>query len=327
MKQLVLAGALVLAWGLPASAQVVGQLQTITVIDSGTACVTAPTACATYALDSQTGGLAISVAGTWTGTLTFEGTANGSVWTSLLATNLATGASATTTTASGLFTVTNAGVVGVRVRATGAITGAALVTAAKGLGFARAWLLGGTVANPILFPDGASGAPSIAFASETTLGFWRSSAAIVTLQGGLTVTGSMLASGDVRAGSANSLFWTGRSVLQSPANSLVNISNQAVSTVGYQINAGTAAPTATTCGTGTVTAHSNNMAGQITATGATVCTLTFGAPAWTFTPFCTVTEVTAARALFISAASATAITVSGLTSNDVFNYICGGGSI
>lgn len=133
-----LALAAIAALATPAAAQIVGSPQSITVVDSGTACVTAPTACATFALDNSTGALTVSVSGTWTGTLTFEGTNNDGVWTSLLATNLATAAQATTTTAGGLFTVTNAGVIKVRVRATATITGSALITAAKGLGFARA---------------------------------------------------------------------------------------------------------------------------------------------------------------------------------------------
>lgn len=158
-----------LALGAPAAAQIIGAPQSITVIDSGTACVTAPTACATYILDNSTGGLTLSVAGTWTGTLTFEGTNNDGNWTSLLVTNLATAAQATTTTANGLFTVTNAGVIKVRLRATAAITGTATITAAKGLGFARAGpstvSLGGlaststdgmSVVNPTLATAGAT---------------------------------------------------------------------------------------------------------------------------------------------------------------------------
>lgn len=153
----------------PAAAQIVGAPQNITVIDSGTACITAPTACAIYALDNQTGGVTFSVSGTWTGTLTFEGTNNDGSWTSLLATNVASGAQATTTTANGLFTVANVGVIKVRVRATAAITGTATITAAKGLGFARngpsTVSLGGiattstdgmSVVNPTLATSGAT---------------------------------------------------------------------------------------------------------------------------------------------------------------------------
>lgn len=134
---LTLVVALALVW--PVAAQIIPPNQSITVVDSGTACVTAPTACAIYSLDTQTTSVTIGVAGTWTGTLTFEGTNSDGVWTSLgLTTNLATGAQGSTTTASGLFAVANAGVIKVRVRATAAITGTALITVAKGQGVARA---------------------------------------------------------------------------------------------------------------------------------------------------------------------------------------------
>ena len=48
---------------------------------------------------------------------------------------------------------------------------------------------------PVLFPDGTSALPALSFSSEPTLGFWRSSAATVTLQGNLAVTASMVATG------------------------------------------------------------------------------------------------------------------------------------
>lgn len=173
-----------------------------------------------------------------------------------------------------------------------------------------------------LFAAGSSGAPSIAFSAESTLGFYRSAAATVTLAGGSLTT----ANGSFQASSAAFLGLTSRSQISSPADGLVNVTQFSAATVGYQVNPGTAAPTATTCGTGAATARSNNMAGQITATGATTCTVTFGAPAWSFAPFCSVTDVTTIAALRISASSTTAITVTGLTSGDVFNWVCGGGA-
>lgn len=155
----------------------------------------------------------------------------------------------------------------------------------------------------------------------------------VTITGALTVTSSATSAftGPVTAQNFTSTAgggysWTGRESLGSSANGLMQIAQASFATVGLELNTGTAAPTATTCGTGTVTTHSNNVAGQITATGATTCTVTFGAPAWSFTPFCTATDVTTAAALRISAASATAITVTNLTSGDVFNWVCGGGA-
>lgn len=153
MKRLLFTVVAALSLVVPVRAQIIGPNQTITVVDSGTACVTAPAACATYALDNQTTAVTINVAGTWTGTLTFEGTNNDSTWVALgLATNLATGAQGSTTTASGLFSIANGGVIKIRVRATAAMTGAALITAAKGLGVARA----------VTIPIGTGGAAAVA---------------------------------------------------------------------------------------------------------------------------------------------------------------------
>jgi len=133
-RRLLLTLALLVALVTPATGQPFGLRQTITVVDSGTACVTAPAACATFTLDSVTASVSISVAGTWTGTLTFEGTNDNQVWTVLNVMNLATTVRATTTTANGLWAFGNAGVIRVRVRATAAVTGTAVIAAARGDG-------------------------------------------------------------------------------------------------------------------------------------------------------------------------------------------------
>lgn len=116
----------------PASAQFLGNPQNITVIDSGTACTTAPAACATFTT-STAASIGFDISGTWTGTLTFEQTSNGSTWRTLLVTNAATGAQVSSTTAGGSWTVPN-NFIGVRLRATGAVTGLAVVTATRGYG-------------------------------------------------------------------------------------------------------------------------------------------------------------------------------------------------
>lgn len=85
-------------------------------------------------------------------------------------------------------------------------------------------------------------------------------------------------------------------------------------------SAQTTAPTVTSCGTGTVTANSTDTAGSVTATGATSCTVLFNA-SYAATPFCTVTDNTTAAALKAAPAGA-GIVVTGLTTNDVFSYIC-----
>lgn len=137
---------------------------------------------------------------------------------------------------------------------------------------------------------------------------------VISSTGALTTLNNIVTGGAVTLSSSND-------IVRSTANGLVNFNNNNES-FGVQINNGTAAPTLTTCGTGAVTSGSRNSAGEGTATGATVCTVTFGTPAWTNTPFCTVVNGTAARALFITAASTTAFTVNGLTAADKFTWTC-----
>lgn len=141
--------------------------------------------------------------------------------------------------------------------------------------------------------------------------------------GSITATNGISSTNNVSAGSAGFFGFATKSNFNSPADGLINANRNLATVVGVQMNIGTAIPTSTPC---TFTAHSTNTAGQMTAVGVATCTITFGSPAWSFTPFCIATEVTAARALFISAASTTAITVSGLTAGDLFNYICLGGA-
>lgn len=163
------------------------------------------------------------------------------------------------------------------------------------------------------------------FGAITTGAITSGAISAVSYTGGqVTVTGSSQGF----SAPANGFFgWTSMTFLTSPSNALMNINNNAGTLASYQMNVGTAVPSVTTCGTGAIALHSNNMAGSFTTTGATTCTLTFGAPAWTFTPFCVFTEKTTAGSYRISAESTTAITITGFTSGDAFTYGCGGGGI
>lgn len=134
--RLVLFGLWLLALAVPTSAQQLGLPTAVSVQDSGTACSVANT-CAVFANANQAISLTLSVTGTFSGTLTFEATADGSTWFSVLAVNTATGAQATTTTATGLFAYPNAGYVSVRARGTAWSSGTATVTAVRGFGNAR----------------------------------------------------------------------------------------------------------------------------------------------------------------------------------------------
>jgi len=146
--------------------------------------------------------------------------------------------------------------------------------------------------------------------------------ATLTDGGNFTILGSQVNSGGVQVGAAQRIRWAVSTVQIAPSNGLLNYLADS-ETVGIQVNIGTAAPAVSTCGTGAITANSRNVTGEFTATGATACTVDFGAPAWTNTPFCVVTLRNAPTTTpYISAISATAFTVSGLTANDVVAYHC-----
>lgn len=119
---------------------------------------------------------------------------------------------------------------------------------------------------------------------------------------------------------------TGATFFSFPANGTMRISQNSGAT-GTQllINVGTANPSVTSCGTGAVTTNSTNTAGEVTPTGATACTLTFGLPNWTNTPFCQVTPETTLEVIRISAISTTAFTATFTTAANKFMYSCFGG--
>ncbi len=68
----------------------------------------------------------IEISGTWTGTIAFEGTVDGGNWYALAAAPSAGGATVGSTTASGMWVVSSAGLLQVRLRCSAAMTGAAI---------------------------------------------------------------------------------------------------------------------------------------------------------------------------------------------------------
>jgi hypothetical protein len=71
---------------------------------------------------------AVQITGTWTGTVTFEGSVDGVNFVAMAATPLIGGATASTATAVGAWRCNLAGLVAMRVRGSAAMTGAAVVT-------------------------------------------------------------------------------------------------------------------------------------------------------------------------------------------------------
>jgi len=146
----------------------------------------------------------------------------------------------------------------------------------------------------------------------------------LTTLGAITAGGVVTSNSDMLAGSTAFIYWSSRTLLSSPANAALNATNQANNT-GIQTTFG-GLPTVGTCGTGTVNAKSTNTYGGIVPTGASACTVIFHTtPAFTNTPFCTVTLQGTAEVYRISAVSTTSFTVNFTTAGNPFMYHCGGG--
>ena len=137
----------------------------------------------------------------------------------------------------------------------------------------------------------------------------------VSLAGSLTAT-----AGSVNIAAGGNYGLNGRSRFQSGADGRITFNNSAGSS-GLEIAFG-AQPTLTSCGTGTITSGSRNSAGEVTATGATSCTVTFAGAAFNNSPFCVANNATSASVPIMAVTGTTSFTVSGLTSGDRFFYIC-----
>lgn len=143
------------------------------------------------------------------------------------------------------------------------------------------------------------------------------SPANVSFSGNLTAT-----SGGVNIAAGGNYQFNTRSKILSGADGRFTFTNNAQSN-GLELTFG-ATPTVTTCGTGTITAGSRNSAGEVTATGATACTVTFATPTFNNSPFCVASDETTAAALIVTVSTTVSMTVSGLTSGDKFFYMCMG---
>lgn len=125
--RIVIAMALVALLAAAPAAQVIGA-DNVTVLSTG-ACNAG--ACAVFQVgDAPT--VTLQVSGTFTGTLTFETTSDGTTWLTVALIELSDGTIETTTTDGGQFALLNVGVLQVRARATAWASGMAHVTATRG---------------------------------------------------------------------------------------------------------------------------------------------------------------------------------------------------
>jgi hypothetical protein len=104
-------------------------------INAGTTCAT--TGACVSAVVGQSSSITIQIVGTFSATLSFEATADGTTWVAAQAQNLADGTISTSTTAAGAFSLSNVGVQQVRVRASAYTSGGAQVSFVRGYGTVR----------------------------------------------------------------------------------------------------------------------------------------------------------------------------------------------
>lgn len=96
---------------------------------SASTCASSGVTCLIVPLTMDKGSAGLTISGTWTGTITFEGSADGGVsWTAIDAWPLGSRTAVTTTTAVGQWQFNVAGLTTIRARASATISGAATVT-------------------------------------------------------------------------------------------------------------------------------------------------------------------------------------------------------
>lgn len=239
--------ALLLAFARPVVAQVLpGSPKNITVVSGGGTCNSPDTACATYTFGAQPS-ITFDIGGTFTGTLTFEGTANGTTWRTISVTKLSDGTTATTATAAGQFSIGNAGLLRVRVRATAFASGAAVVFGTGGTASAK--VLSPAVTS-ILSGDGSAAAPAWAFTSDPDTGVYRVGTNDIGVSTGgtlrldvsttdVTSTLPITSAGNMTAGASSGHCFTGRGCLKASADGIFNLLDNAGTSFGRLTFGGT----------------------------------------------------------------------------------------
>ena len=325
-----LLGALLLGLSPPVSAQVI-ERGAITVVSTGNGCTAFPPACAIFILPVNTASATVQVSGTFTGTLVFEATADGTNWLTVTVINMADRSSVTTTTGAGNFAFANTGFLQFRLRATAFASGRAEITATKG--FSSAALIGSAISGgsfsgtstftgTALFADGTSGAPSIAFASEPTLGFWRSSAGNIALAGSSTLTGTFVSA------TGATFNFAGGGNIGSSANGMFRLYTSSFA-IGSLLKVDALPTIASGFGTSpSVTAGSTPLAGSVTVgSGGVAATglISFNGTAFPSVPFCVVTSRLTNGVQRASGVSTTQLEFTSSiawTTGDVVAWIC-----
>jgi hypothetical protein len=201
--------------------------------------------------------------------------------------------------------------------AAGTLSGATLAANVLASSLTSLGTIASLSATKALAGDGTSGAPAYSFTSEPTLGFWRSGAGQLTLQGGLTVTGVILSTAHtVGSLSRGTVIWN--------ADGHPTISNNA-QTVGARLKVDALPTVASGFGTSpSVTAGSTPLAGSVnvgTGGSATSGVINFNGTAFPAAPF-VVCMNTTTGAVVRATASTTQLTITAPVAFVASDVIC-----
>lgn len=178
-----------------------------------------------------------------------------------------------------------------------------------------------TPITSVAMADGTSGAPSYTFASEPTLGFWRSGSTVIEAKGGLNVTSTLT------SGARFGLNGTTNTRFVSGGNGLFSVGN-AAETIGAEIKVDALPTISSGCGTSpSVFAGSTPMAGGVNiGTGgvATTCVIAFNGTAFPSAPFCVANNVTSntVTRILSSTTTLTFNTTTAWSSGEIVAYLC-----
>lgn len=141
--------------------------------------------------------------------------------------------------------------------------------------------------------------------------------------GAMTATSLVMTSDatarDFIAGNSRFFYWTGRALLASSADKIIQLEDNGATT-GMEFSYGT--PTLGTCTAGALVSGSHNMAGQYTSNTSGSCVINFGTPNFTNAPFCVAMSTASTTHPRISASAASSITVTGGVSGETITYYC-----
>jgi hypothetical protein len=186
-----------------------------------------------------------------------------------------------------------------------------------------------TTTSMVFASSGSVGAPSIAFAAEPTMGFYRPSAGNVVFVGTLSATTGLASGANMAVTAAGAYSWNSvtRSAIRSSSDGIMSMENVA-STIGSKFKVD-ALPTVN-AGFGTspgITAGSTPFAGSVNVgTGgvATTGTIDFNGTAFPSAPFCALSTTTATYTA-ITAISTTQLTLTGAAAwpgSTVISWVC-----